>query len=137
MGFFSFFEFFVGRCPKELDASDFSVVKADVQLGKISEKLIDLKNIMAEILLNMFQDLTVKYSGLTTPAKMARGEGVSETQVITNYSFAPCISVSVGKNFLILHSFSQGRSNVTEAKMLKLLFVQYNMIFLEISYDFF
>ena len=97
MGFWSAFEFFVGYI-KESEASKFSVVKANVHLEKISEKLIDLTEAgkkFAEILLNKLQDLTVKYSGLTTAARMARGEGVSEPQQLTIYSFDRCTSVSV------------------------------------------
>ena len=99
-------------------------------MGKISEKIIHLKetgNNIAEILLNSLQDLTVKNSGLTNAARMARGDGVSEPQEITIYSFASCISVQLKDFFWILHSFLQERSNITEATMLKLLFVQNNI----------
>ena len=125
---------------KNQKASDFSVVKANVHLEKIYEKLTDLKetgNNFAEILLNKLQDLTVKNLGLTTAARMARGEGVSEPQQLTIYSFDRCTSVSVESFSSILLSFFQERSNITGATMLKLLFVQYNtflklrMIFIE------
>ena len=99
-------------------------VKANVQLGKRSLKLIDLKetgNNTAEILSNKLQDLTLKNSGQTTAARMARGEGVSEPQEITIYSFALCLSVSIERFFSILHSFLPDRSNITEATMLKLI----------------
>ena len=114
-------------------------VKAKVELGKLSEKLIDLKetgNNTAEILLNKLQHLTVKKLDLTTAAIMARGEGASEPQELFIYSFAPCTSLSVEKNFRFYILFFQDKSNITETTMLKLLFVQYNIKIFEIAYEF-
>ena len=73
MGFLSAFEFLVGYI-KDSEASNFSVAKPNVQLGKISKNLVDPKetgNNITEILFNKVQDLTVKNWGLTSAARMA------------------------------------------------------------------
>ena len=113
VGILSAFEFLVGYF-KESEANNFSVVKANVHLGKLSEKLIDLKetgNDMAEKFLKNLKDPTVKTSGLTTAARMTMGEGASELQEITIYAFAPCTSASVEISFRSYIHFCRTEQN--------------------------
>ena len=129
IGFLSAIEFLVGYL-KESEASDFSFVKANVQLRKLSETFFNLKeagNSLAEILLNRLRDLTLKNWVLTTAAILAKSRCVSEPQEITISSFAPCTSVSVDRFVSTLHSFLPDRSHKSEATMLEMLFVQYNI----------